>query len=41
MELTALVPLPQGKTHFPDAPGARQDELGPRRGSYPAAVASP
>ena len=41
MELTALVPLPQGNTHFPDAPFPRQDEPGPRTGSYPAWVASP
>ena len=41
MELTALVPLPQGNTHFPETPLPRQDEPGPRTGSYPAAVASP
>ena len=42
MELTSLVPLPQGNTHFPDAPSPslRQDEPGPRSGSYPAAVAN-
>ena len=41
IELIDLVPLPQGKTHFPDAPLPEQDEPGPRTGSYPAAVASP
>jgi len=39
IELTVLVPLPQGSTHFPDAPASRQDEPGPRTGSYPAAEA--
>lgn len=33
MELTALVPLPQGRTHLPDALESRQDEPGPRTGS--------
>ena len=32
-ELTALVPLPQGKTHFPEASVSRHDEPGPRTGS--------
>jgi hypothetical protein len=38
-ELTDFSPLPQGKTHFPDALGLRQDEPGPWTGSYPATVA--
>lgn len=32
-------PLPQGTTQFLDARGSRQEELGPQKGSYPAAVA--
>ena len=32
-ELTALVPLPQGKTHLPEALASRHDEPGPRTGS--------
>ena len=39
-ELTGFVPLPQGKTHSPDALASMQDEPGPRTGSYPAYVAS-
>src|SRR5487761_1777860 len=38
-ELTGFVPLPQGKTHSPDARESRQDDPGPRTGSYPASVA--
>jgi hypothetical protein len=41
MELTDLVPLPQGNTHFPDDSLDKQDDPGPRTESYPAAVASP
>lgn len=36
---TGFVPGPHGKTHWPDAPGAVQDEPGPAIGSYPAEVA--
>ena len=37
--VTGFVPEPQGKTHWPDALDAVQDEPGPKAGSYPAAVA--
>lgn len=36
---TAFVPPAHGKTHCPEESGARQDEPGPLRGSYPASVA--
>lgn len=39
IELTDFVPLPQGNTHSRDGCGWKQDEPGPRVGSYPASVA--